>query len=81
MRPLANLKGRSVIVTVDESATGFTTIAVLRVARVKEPAELVAAAPFAPGQIEEARPFLDEGTACAAPRDSLPGLRSGAPAV
>jgi hypothetical protein len=48
IRPAAELKGRSVIVTDDGIATGSTMLAALQTVRLQQPVELIVAVPVAP---------------------------------
>ena len=48
VRPAAEVKGRSVIVTDDGIATGSTMLAALQTVRLHQPAELIVAVPVAP---------------------------------
>lgn len=60
-RPLADLTGRSVIVTDDGIATGSTLIAALRGLAGKGPHEVIVAVPVAaPGSLEAIWPLCDE---------------------
>jgi len=61
VKPIAPLKGRSVIVTDDGIATGATMIAALQTVRGQKPKELIVAAPVAaPDRLEEIKRWCDE---------------------
>ncbi|GBD35672.1 Putative phosphoribosyl transferase [bacterium HR36] len=70
VRPPAQLRGRSVIVTDDGIATGSTMIAALHAARLQQPAQLVVAVPVAsPDRLSEVRRHCDEVICLLAPED------------
>lgn len=60
IRPAAELKGRTVIVTDDGVATGSTLLAALQTVRLQQPAELIVAVPVAPpDRLEPLRQHCD----------------------
>lgn len=60
VRPQADVKGRTVILTDDGIATGATMIAALNVVRAAGPKEIIVAVPVgAPGRIAAIRPVCD----------------------
>ncbi|MBC7106524.1 MAG: phosphoribosyltransferase, partial [Firmicutes bacterium] len=59
--PLPNLGGRTVILTDDGIATGYTVLAALRSLRTQNPREIVLAVPVAPPEtVDLLRPEVDE---------------------
>lgn len=70
IRPAAELKGRSVIVTDDGVATGSTMLAALQTVRLQQPTELIVAVPVAPpDRLESLRQHCDRLIYLQAPRD------------
>jgi len=70
VRPAAELKGRSVIVTDDGIATGSTMLAALQTVRMQKPLELIVAVPVAPAdRLELIRSHCDRLICLEAPRD------------
>lgn len=70
IRPAAELKGRSVIVTDDGVATGSTMLAALQTVRLQQPAELIVAVPVAPpDRLEPLRQHCDRLVYLEAPRN------------
>ena len=72
VRPAAELKGRSVIVTDDGIATGSTMLAALQTVRLQKPLELIVAVPVAPPErLELIRLHCDRLICLEAPREFL----------
>jgi putative phosphoribosyl transferase len=70
VRPAAELKGRSVIVTDDGIATGSTMLAALQTVRLQKPLELIVAVPVAPpDRLELIRLHCDRLICLEAPRE------------
>lgn len=70
VRPAAELKGRSVIVTDDGIATGSTMLAALQAVRLQKPLELIVAVPVAPAdRLELIRLHCDRLICLEAPRE------------
>lgn len=70
VRPQADLKGRSVILTDDGIATGATMVAALHTVRAAGPKEIVVAVPVAaPGRIAALRPLCDRVVCLEEPGD------------
>lgn len=70
VRPQADLKGRSVILTDDGIATGATMVAAIHTVRAAGPKEIVVAVPVAaPGRIAALRPLCDRVVCLEEPGD------------
>jgi putative phosphoribosyl transferase len=70
IRPAAELKGRTVIVTDDGVATGSTMLAALQTVRLQQPAELIVAVPVAPpDRLEPLAQHCDRLVCLEAPRN------------